>query len=145
MYLESVRVVLDTSVLVAAARSKTGASNAILRSLPNDRIQPCLSVALYAEWQEVLCRPRHLQSGQTASDALAFLSFLASICQHQDVHFLWRPFLKDSNDDFILELAFAAGARYIVTHNTSDFAGSDQLGIEAITPGDFYRLFFHKR
>ena len=57
---------------------------------------------------------------------------------------LWRPFLKDPDDDFILELAFAAGARYIVTHNTRDFAGSDQLGIQAMTPGDFYRLVFHK-
>ena len=61
-------------------------------------------------------------------DAQAFLRYLASICHHQDVHFLWRPFLKDRDDDFILELAFAAGARYVVTHNTRDFAGSDQLG-----------------
>ena len=51
------RIVLDTCVLVAAARSLEGASNRILRSLPIDGIEPCLSVALYAEWQEVLCRP----------------------------------------------------------------------------------------
>ena len=42
---------------VAAARSLEGASNRILRSLPIDGIEPCLSVALYAEWQEVLSRP----------------------------------------------------------------------------------------
>ena len=138
------RIVLDTCVLVAAARSLEGASNRILRSLPIDGIEPCLSVALYAEWHEVLCRPENLQGSQTLADAQAFLRFLASICFHQDVHFLWRPFLKDPDDDFILELAFAAGARYIVTHNTKDFAGSDQLGILAITPGDFYRLVFHK-
>jgi hypothetical protein len=77
-------------------------------------------------------------------DAQAFLRYLASICHHQDVHFLWRPFLKDRDDDFILELAFATGARYIVTNNTRDFAGSDQLGIQAMTLGDFYRLVFHK-
>ena len=101
-------------------------------------------MALYAEWQEVLCRPENLQARQTLEDAQAFLRYLASICHHQDVHFLWRPFLKDPDDDFILELAFAAGARYIVTHNTRDFAGSDQLGIQAMTLGDFYRLVFHK-
>jgi len=122
-----------------------GASNRILRSLPMNGIEPCLSVALYAEWQEVLCRPENLHyGGQTRADAQAFLRYLASICHHQDVHFLWRPFLRDPDDDFILELAFAAGARYIVTHNTRDFAGSDQLGILPITPGDFYRLIFHK-
>jgi len=55
--IEFVRIVLDTCVLVAAARSLEGASNRILRSLPIDGIEPCLSLALYAEWQEVLCRP----------------------------------------------------------------------------------------
>ena len=132
------RVVLDTSVLVAANRSKTGASHAILRALPHPEIEPCLSVALYAEWQEVLCRKGNLQKGQDAAGALAFLRYLSSLCHHQDVHYLWRPFLKDPDDDFVLELAFAAGARYIVTHNTGDFTGSESLGISAITPGDFY-------
>jgi len=28
--------------------------------LPIDGIEPCLSVALYAEWQEVLSRPENL-------------------------------------------------------------------------------------
>jgi|GEM_PF-2379279 len=54
-----VRIVLDTCVLVAAARSLEGASNRILSSLPIDGIEPCLSVALYAEWQEVLSRPEN--------------------------------------------------------------------------------------
>jgi hypothetical protein len=39
----------------------------------------------------------------------------------------------------ILELAFAANCRYIVTHNLRDFRGCDQLGIEAITPGEFLK------
>ncbi len=64
------RIVLDTcGVLVAAARSLEGASNRILRSLPIDEIEPCLSVALYAEWQEVLSRPENLQARQTPEDA----------------------------------------------------------------------------
>jgi predicted nucleic acid-binding protein len=58
----------------------------------------------------------------------------------QDIFFLWRPFLPDPDDDMILELAFAAGCRYIVTHNTKDFRGSEQLGIEAITPRNFLAL-----
>jgi len=40
----------------------------------------------------------------------------------------------------ILELAFAAGCRYIVTHNTRHFLGCRQLGIEAVTPGDFLAI-----
>src|SRR4051794_3783117 len=31
----------------------------------------------------------------------------------QEIHFLWRPFLSDANDDMVLELAFAARCGYI--------------------------------
>lgn len=40
----------------------------------------------------------------------------------------------------ILELAFAAGCKYIVTHNVRHFAGSEKLGITPVTPGAFLRL-----
>ena len=58
----------------------------------------------------------------------------------QEIHFLWRPFLSDADDDMVLELAFAAGCRYVVTHNVKDFRGSEQLGVKAITPRDFLNL-----
>lgn len=40
----------------------------------------------------------------------------------------------------ILELAFAAGCRYVVTHNVRHFAGCEKLGVEAVTPRDFLRI-----
>jgi hypothetical protein len=40
----------------------------------------------------------------------------------------------------VLELAFSAGCRHIVTHNVNDFHGSDQLGIEALSPREFLNL-----
>ncbi|MEI7941129.1 MAG: hypothetical protein WCK27_31020 [Verrucomicrobiota bacterium] len=33
-----------------------------------------------------------------------------------------------------LELAVAAGASYIVTHNSRDFAGVEKFGLQAVTP-----------
>ena len=60
------RVVFDTSVLVAAVRSRRGASFALISSIPSPHFQICLSVGLYAEWQDVLTRPEHLPPGQTA-------------------------------------------------------------------------------
>ena len=47
--------------------------------------------------------------GRTPEDALAFLRYVASQSHLQEVHFLWRPFLRDADDDMVLELAFAAG------------------------------------
>lgn len=120
------RVVFDTSVLVAAARSRHGASFALVNSIPTAQFQLCLSVGLYMEWQEVLTRPEHLLPGITGEDALRFLRFLASQSYLQEIHFLWRPFLRDADDDMVLELAFAAACPYIVTHNVKDFHGSEQ-------------------
>ena len=138
--LDLMRVVLDTSVLVAAVRSRLGASFALVSSIPSPDFQLCLSIGLYTEWQEVLTRPENLPPGQTAEDALRFLRYLASQSQVQEIHFLWRPFLADPDDDLVLELAFAANSRYIITHNVKDFHGSEQLGITALSPRDFLRL-----
>ena len=134
------RIVLDTSVLVAAARSRRGASFALLSRLPSQQFQIALTVALYLEWQAVLTREEHLPQGATAEDALGFLRYLASIAHLQDVHFLWRPYLRDPDDDLVLECAVAAGCRYIVTHNLRDFDRAIDLNVRAITPGDFLQL-----
>jgi putative PIN family toxin of toxin-antitoxin system len=131
------RVVLDTNVLVAAARSRRGASFALVSSIPAPEFQPCLSIGLYLEWQEVLTRPENVPPGRSPADALGFLRYLASQSHLQEIHFMWRPLLPDPDDDMLLELAFAAGCRYIITHNVTDFRGSEQLGISAITPRDF--------
>ena len=75
--------------------------------------------------------------GRSAGDALPFLRYLAGQCDLQEIHFLWRPFLRDADDDMLLELAVAAGCEFIITHNKSDFRGSERLGVVAITPADF--------
>ena len=133
-------IVLDTSVLVAALRSRTGASHALLRRLPHPRFRPALSVALYTEWQAVLTRPEHLPPGATPAQALAFVRYLASIAHLQDIYYLWRPVLRDPNDDMVLECAVASGSRYLLTHNVKDFSGTRTLGVHAMTPADFLRL-----
>jgi len=138
------RVVFDTSVLVAAVRSRRGASFALVRSIPASEFQLCLSVALYAEWQEVLSRPENLPPGHSAEEARRFLRHLASQAHLQEIHFLWRPFLADPDDDMVLELAFAAGCRYILTHNVRDFRGSERLGVTAMTPREFLKLIRKK-
>lgn len=134
------KIVLDTSVLVAAARSRRGASFAIISSIPNPLFQPCLSVALYLEWQAVLSRQEHLPPGMTADNAFGFLRYLAAQAHLQDIHYLWRPFLNDPDDDMVLELAVAAGCPYIVTHNVADFRRASELGVVAIKPRDFLDL-----
>ena len=138
------RIVLYTNVLVAAARSRREASFALVSSIPAPEFELCLSVGLIAEWREVLMRPENLPPGQTAEDALGFVRYLANQAHLQDIHFLWRPFLADVDDDMLLELALAAGCRHIITHNVKDFHGSKQLGVAALSPGEFLNLIRKK-
>lgn len=134
---EPIPIVLDTSVLTAAARSRRGASFALVASIPSPHFVPCLSTPLYAEWREVLTRPEHLPPGVSSADALGYLRYLASQCRLHQVHFLWRPFLHDPGDDMVLELAVAAGSRHIITHNVKDFARAPAFGVGAWTPAGF--------
>ncbi len=138
------RVVFDTNILVAAARSKQGASFALLAMLPSKKFELALSISLYTEWQAVLTWPENLPLGLSGEDASSFLRYLASISHQQDVFYLWRPRLKDPDDDMVLECAVAAGCKYIVTHNVRDFAGIDSLGVAAIRPADFLALIRSK-
>ena len=64
----------------------------------------------------------------------AVLDYLAASGQEHAISFRWRPFLDDPDDDFVLELAVAAGAGYIVTHNWRDFAGVEKFGLQTVTP-----------
>ncbi|WPL19022.1 putative toxin-antitoxin system toxin component, PIN family [Thiorhodovibrio winogradskyi] len=131
-------VVLDTCVLVAAARSRHGASNALMLLLPDRRIQPAVSVPLFVEYQATLLRGENL-GGRSARDVDDFLDYLLSFSHLQDIHYRWRPALADPDDDFVLELAVAASCRYIVTHNLRDFRGAEQWGVEPIAPGNLLK------
>ena len=48
------RVVLDTSVLVAGLRSRWGAANALLRLVASRRLLPLATPPLFLEYEEVL-------------------------------------------------------------------------------------------
>jgi putative PIN family toxin of toxin-antitoxin system len=133
-------VVLDTNVLVAALRSNVGASFALVRRLPIKGVQLVLSVPLYVEYQDVLLRPNMLPVGTSLAQATGFLRYIASISRHHEIHFLWRPFLSDPKDDMLLELAVAAQAGYIVTHNIRHFATCTAFGVQAMSPGEFIGL-----
>jgi putative PIN family toxin of toxin-antitoxin system len=140
----TIKIVLDTSVVLAAARSRRGASFVLVSSLPHRRFHICLSVTGYTEWQAVLSRPEHLPPGADADSALGFIRYLASLAHLQDIHFLWRPFLRDPDDDMLLECAVAAGCKYLVTHNIKDFRRTEQLGVRAVTPGQFLQILKEK-
>ena len=112
--------------------------------LPSRDFEIALTVALYTEWQAVLTRPEHLPPGATVESVVAFLRYLASLAHLQEVHFLWRPFLRDPDDDMVLECAVASSSQYIVTHNIKDFRRAPELKVQAVTPGEFLTILRNK-
>jgi len=129
----ALETILDTNVLIAALRSRRGASFELLRLVGDRRWRLHLSTALLIEYEEVARREaQHFWLHPNRIEDV--LDFLASSSQEHAISFRWRPFLNDPDDDFILELAVAARARYIVTHNLRNFARVDEFGLEAVTP-----------
>ena len=98
-----------------------------------------MSVALVLEYESVLLRPGLVSSFAT-EEIHRILDAICLMAQHHKVFFAWRPFLKDPNDDLVLELAVAASVPYIITHNVSDFVGSDKLGVRAMTPSTALKI-----
>lgn len=130
------RVVLDTSVLVSALRSRRGASFQVLKSLRAGHFEVALSVPLVLEYEAVL--HRHGKAlGLSRDEADGLVDYLCDVGYRQAIHFLWRPALSDPHDEFILELAVAARCDAIVTHNVRHFAGAARFGVSIVTPGDF--------
>jgi putative PIN family toxin of toxin-antitoxin system len=129
-------IVLDTNVIIAALRSRRGASNKLLSLVGSNKFEIHDSVALILEYEDVILRYR-TELGLSQQDVTDFIDGLCSMAQHHNIYILWRPTLSDANDELVLELAIAAGCEYIVTHNISDFKNIEKFGIQAITPGAF--------
>lgn len=137
--MKSPDIVLDTNVIIAALRSKKGASNKLLSLVGTHKFEIHDSVALILEYEDVIQRHR-VELELSQDDVSDFIDALCSMAHHHKIYFLWRPTLSDAGDEFILELAVTARCKYIVTHNVGDFKNLDKFGIQAITPRDFLQI-----
>jgi predicted nucleic acid-binding protein len=130
-------IVLDTNVVVAALRSRRGASFAILRRI-GEAWTPLISVPLILEYEAVGKR----EAGLLNIPAQSVESIIRAFCffgRETPVYFRLRPFLPDPGDEFLLELAVAGRADAIVTHNVRHLAGAERFGIQVMTPREFLR------
>jgi putative PIN family toxin of toxin-antitoxin system len=136
-----VRIVLDTSVLVAALRSRSGAGNAALRLVAARKVTLLATPPLFLEYEDVLKRPeQRLAHGLTPTEIDKFLAELAALIEPVDVHFLWRPQSRDPNDEMVLEAAINGNADALVTYNVSDFlAATERFEIEILRPAELLK------
>ena len=135
------RIVLDTSVIVAGLRTRSGAGNAVLRLVAQKRVTILATPPLFLEYEEVLKRPEHqLTHGLTPEAVDEFLAELAALIEPVELHFQWRPQGPDPNDEMVLEAAINGRADALITYNVADFAGiAERFRIEVLPPADLLK------
>ncbi len=132
------RLVLDTDALVAAIRSDSGASRRLLVAALERRLTLLVSVPLMIEYQAVMIRPVHLAASRLSeADVGVLLDAVIAVADPVRLAFLWRPAVRDPDDDMVLEAAVNGQADAIVTFNIRDFGiTAARFGIEVLSPGD---------
>ncbi len=138
------RLVLDTSVLVAAFRSPAGASRHLLRLVPQNRFQIVATSALFFEYETVLKRSVHVDvHGFSDEEIDRFLLLLAGYVDKPTIYYQWRPQLNDPDDELVLEAAISGQADAVITHNIADFLpAANHFGIQVVTPGSILKARF---
>jgi putative PIN family toxin of toxin-antitoxin system len=128
--------VLDTDVMVAATRSRKGASRQLLIGALDNAFDVLLSVPLLLEYEAVLTREEHMFASQTdRTNIEKLLNELVSVARLVPLVFRWRPLLTDPGDDMVLETAINGHALAIVTFNLRHFECVGRwFGTPAIQP-----------
>lgn len=131
------RLVLDTNVVVAALRSPSGASAALLEQALDRRFTLLLSIPLVLEYEGSCTDPaQRIASGLSESEVGTIVSALCAVAERVQAWFLWRPQLRDPADEMVLETAVNGSANALVTFNRRDFGDApDAFGIEMLSPG----------
>lgn len=130
------RLVLDTNVVVAALRSPSGASAALLEQALDRRFTLLLSVPLVLEWEGTCSDPaQRIVSGLSEPEVGTIMSALCAVGEPVHAWFLWRPQLRDPADEMVLEAAVNGSADALVTFNRRDFGNvPGTFGIEVLSP-----------
>ena len=132
------RIVIDTNVLIAALRSRRGASYKLLTLIGSGKFEINVSVPLVLEYEDVAKRLLG-EIPLSESDIDDIIDYICQIANRIKVFYLWRPTLRDPKDDMVLEVAAAANCDCIVTFNKKDFRSMDlaPFGLRALTPKEF--------
>jgi putative PIN family toxin of toxin-antitoxin system len=121
-----IRVVLDTNIIVSALLQPLGPPAQVFELALGGVMQLCISGNIYAEYEEVISRPRFQRSAEIIAATLQAV--------RENGHWV-RPTnviraCSDPDDNIFLECAESAEAEYLVTGNLRHFPTS--LGVTRI-------------
>ena len=112
---ESVRIVIDTNVLVSALLWR-GTPHTLLNFVRSGAVELVISQALLAELSEVINRPKFAAVvASTTRTSEQILNEFQNLAEIVFAPALLQPVCRDPDDDAVLACAMAANASLIVT------------------------------
>ena len=110
-------VVLDTNILISACWKPGGNEDRLVGLVREGKLRMAASAALWAEYEEVLRRPKFVRLSAAAEELMAALRRLAVPAPDGQPIQLAR----DPDDDLVMEAALWSGAQYLITGNLQDY------------------------
>ena len=129
------RVVFDPNVLISARLSPNGTPGLLLAAWTDEQFELVVSPALLAEMGGVLDRPK-FRRWLTAEEARVFVNTLHTSATVVDDPPVPAQNTPDPSDDYLLALAVAADADYLVSGDTHLTGLANPLP-PVLTPRDF--------
>jgi putative PIN family toxin of toxin-antitoxin system len=138
-----VRVVLDTSVLIAALRSSVGAAAENIRLALLQELTILMDYKLACEYRDVALRAEHLAvSGKTRKEVELLLDMLEAVAEPVLVIVRHRPLSPDEADDMVLDVAINGNADAVVSNNTKHFREpAERFQLDVMTPAELLGEF----
>jgi len=104
------------------------------------------SVPLMLQYEAVPLRPPQLAaSNLSRSELQALLDAIAVVATPVTISYLWRPILRDPDDELVLETAMNGQADVLLTFNERDFPVAQRLALRISRPGPAWRAWLERR
>lgn len=138
---------LDTSVIIAALRSSTGAAAETLRLALLREIAILMDYKLACEYRDVATRGEQLEAfGKSKRDTELVLDMLEAVAEPVLVRERHGPLSQDPADAMVLEVAINGSADGIVTYNERHFREAGRrFGLPVLSPAELLSEFRSRR
>ncbi len=131
------KIVLDTNVLVSGLLQPLGPSGQIVRLVASGDLVLAHDPRILVEYREVLLREKFRFDPERVATLLDIIGALGMVVVAPPLPLR----LPDPDDEVFLEVALAAGVRYLVTGNLKDYPAEARQGVEVVPPRPFIDLY----
>jgi uncharacterized protein len=131
------KIILDTNVLVSALIQRSYPYFILYNFILENLVELCISDDLFAEYLEVISRPKFSKYPDFLSNA----EFVLSQIESKATKFYPKEkieVLQDKDDNKLLELASESHADFIITGNSNDFTMTDYRGTSVVSPKEYW-------